>query len=378
MTKTEPKDGIYFDLPEGEYHALERMSASHMKNMLISAPTFWAESWLNKDRKHNDDDTPARILGRAYHCAMLEGDQLHKRFIGKPDFDAMDGVLQTDAAVCRELKDRGETQKMKDELSLDRAHRLVGCGYEGKIRSILEADFEKEAGDRQVISEPYWSDLLRDCERLKRNPAIFELVDGGASEVTILWTCPETKISMKARIDKLKADKFVDLKSFANAMRKETRQVLREAVQYNKYYLSMRHYQTAVEMIARLNLPIQKVSADSDKELVAKLKARKLPLEPWFLFQEKGGVPNMLARRLRFHTFPRGVEMQDIGAEDHEIKSHRSILAHKADMEIDHAKKQFLDGMLLYGTDQVWFGFDQLGEIGDEDFSEYFLESKPA
>ena len=39
----EPKalaDGIYFNTPEEKYHALPRLSASGIKNILTSLPTF--------------------------------------------------------------------------------------------------------------------------------------------------------------------------------------------------------------------------------------------------------------------------------------------------------------------------------------------------
>ena len=34
-------DGFYFDLPEDDYHAIPALSASGIKNLLISNPDFW-------------------------------------------------------------------------------------------------------------------------------------------------------------------------------------------------------------------------------------------------------------------------------------------------------------------------------------------------
>lgn len=370
-------DGVYFDMPDAQYHALHRLSASGMKNILVSIPTFWAKSWMNPDKAEADDDTKAKVLGRAYHCATFEPEALAERFIGCPDYETIEGILMTDAAVCRELKERGETQKKAGESALERAVRLQGTGYDGPIKAVMEFEFDAQAGDRTRIDEPYWSQLQRDVGRIHENQTHSEMVTGGASEVTILWTCPDSGIPMKARLDKLKADMIVDLKSFANAVGKETRQCVREAIQYNKYYLSMRFYQIAVEMIGKLDLKVMSNLTQERGDLISALRNRTAPLDAWLLFQEKNGVPNLLARKLRFHNLPDGVEAQDIGAEDHQIARHKSILAHKADMEIDYAKTQYLRAMQLYGEDQVWFGFNLFDEIGDEDFSEYFLESKP-
>ena len=34
-------DGVYFNMSEADYHALPRLSASGIKNILTSLPTFW-------------------------------------------------------------------------------------------------------------------------------------------------------------------------------------------------------------------------------------------------------------------------------------------------------------------------------------------------
>ena len=88
------EDGIYFNLPEAEYHALRRLSASGIKNILISLPTFWAKSWMNPEVADSDDkDTNAQILGRAYHAAIFEPETLADRYAGEPDLNELCNVL---------------------------------------------------------------------------------------------------------------------------------------------------------------------------------------------------------------------------------------------------------------------------------------------
>lgn len=381
-------DGVYFHMPEAQYHALHRLSASGIKNILVSIPTFWAKSWMNKDRKHNDDDTNAKILGRAYHVAIFEPETLARRYVGKPNWDNFPGILMTDTAVKAELKAMGAPQTKTGEMAIDRAYRLRDLGCKKPIKVMIEAEFHADLDDRTAIDHIYFDQIHRDIDRIAENPEIQELVTGGESEVTILWTCPDTGIKMKARIDKLKADKFVDLKSFANANGKPTKQCITDAIKYNRYYLSMRQYQVAIGMIGQLDLQIMdpinsQYGPDfwpqSHRQLVAKLKSTSKPHDAWLFFQEKDGIPNLLARRLRLQNYPDGVDMQSIGAEDHDIKKHNSVLCYKADMEIDRAKELYLMAAEVYGVDgSPWYPLDMMGEIGDDDFNDWFLEEKPA
>lgn len=371
-------DGVYFRMPEAQYHALHRLSASGIKNILVSIPNFWAKSWMNKDRRDGDDDTPAKILGSAYHVAIFEPETLARRYVGKPNWDNFPGILMTDTAVKAELKAMGAPQTKTGELALDRARRLADLGCQKPIKSIIEDQFNQDLDDRTAIDHIYFDQIHRDIDRIAENPEIQELVTGGESEVTILWTCPDTGIKMKARIDKLKADKFVDLKSFANANGKPTKQCITDAIKYNRYYLSMRQYQVAIGMIG--SLPAVDISDDDPRHaLLDQIAEIKTPHDAWLFFQEKDGIPNLLARRLRLQNYPDGVDMQSIGAEDHDIKKHNSVLCYKADMEIDRAKELYLMAAEVYGVDgSPWYPLDMMGEIGDDDFNDWFLEEKPA
>lgn len=369
------KDGIYFHLPEKKYHQLERMSASGIKNVLISLPTFWAGSWMNPHREEEEEDTNAQILGRAYHAAFFEPDTLDERFAGTPDLAEFgDDILLNDTAVKAALKDMGQAQTKAGELAIDRAYRLMDCGHTGPIKAVIQHEFEKSLGDRQPINREYWDQIQRDLARIRENPEIHDLLTGGAAEVTILWTDTASGIKMKARIDMLKPEMFIDLKSFANAMRKQVRRCYTDATNFNKYYLSMRFYQHAIVAIKDLDLPIQDSASLAHTGLIQQIKDRKSPMDAWLFFQEKGGIPNLLARKLRFYQHPKGVDEQSIGAEDHQISKGRSGLAIKADMEISHAIERFKQAMEIYGPDKPWYPFDMIGEISDDDFPPYFFE----
>jgi len=394
-------DGIYFNMTDDVYHSLHRLSASGIKNILVSVPTFWAKSWMNpetneeetegeEETARKDDSSKAQILGRAYHVAIFEPETLDQRFVGEPDLSGYKNLLTSDAAVCAVLKELGTTQKKSGECPVERGFRLLDLDPSYSVKSIIMGECAETLGSRQKIGAKYWAQIHKDIERIEANPEIHDLVTGGASEVTILWTCPDSGIKMKSRIDKLKADLFVDLKSFANANGKPVNNAIVDQVQYLKYYLSMRVYQHAIAMIGQLDLQIMdEPDAPTKAErgeiknrhnnLIETLRAKKTPHQPWLFFQEKGGIPNLLARRLKLQSYPDGTDQQAIGAEDHDIRPQDSVLARKADIEIRRAKQLFGQALEIYGGDgETWFPMDMIGEIGDEDFRDWFLDSVPA
>lgn len=377
--KAEFADGVYFSMSEADYHALPRLSASGIKGILISLPTFWAKSWMNKDRDPVGDETKAKTLGSCYHCAIFEPESLADRYVGSLDLSEYDNLLTTDAAVKAELKALGLKQTEGNETAVMRALRLMEADPSFSVKSVIVGEFEEGLEGRQVIDRKYWDQVMQDVERIRANPEIHELVTGGASEVTILWTCPESGIPMKARIDKLKADCFVDLKSFANKNGKPVNRAIRDQVQYYQYYLSMRVYQVAISMIGKLNLSVVGEGLPEEHALRDALAVKTQPHQPWLFFQEKNGIPNLLARKLRLQTLPDGVDIQSIGAEDHQIKMNDSVLCRKADLEIARAKQLFRQAMDIYGDEgNPWYPLDMLGEISDADFSDWFLEEIPA
>lgn len=70
-----PEPGIYFGMPEEEYHAIPALSSSGLKKLAVSSMDYWANSNLNPDReeverKHLD-------LGKAIHAFVLEGEKAY-------------------------------------------------------------------------------------------------------------------------------------------------------------------------------------------------------------------------------------------------------------------------------------------------------------
>lgn len=368
-------DGIYFAMDFNTYREQRRFSSSGVQDMLVSIPTFWARSWMNPDnQKGEEEETRAQTLGKAYHCMFLEPEYFEARFACEPDPADYPGALMTDTAVKAELKAMGSTQTKTGENAPERAQRYLDEGGTAYVWSLIKQEFDDNLGERDAIGAKYWHQIQRDRERLASNPEISGILAGGFSEVSILWT-DESGIQCKARLDKLRADHFVDLKSFANPQRKPVNRCIRDQFMWNQYYIQARFYGLACDEIQKGQLRIMDRPGDQESELIRQIVSRETSLGCWYIFQEKEGVPNILAREIQLWRHPEGYEEQAEGARDTGlVKRQPSFLAMKADVEIQRAKDHFRWGMEVYGEDVPWYSPQMVDKITDNDFPEYWFE----
>lgn len=374
-------DGIYFGLPDAVYHAVPRLSASGIQNLCVSPANFWRGSWLDPDRPELDEEaTKAQILGKAYHCARLEPDQFEKRYCRAIEKDSYD--LTSDAAIKAELKRLGEPQTQGDESILDRASRLMAAGYEGTIYHIALDEWEQARNGRIPIAPSYYDDIVRDMERLLGCKQVADLFDGGQSEVAIFWT-DEHGIQMKQKVDRLCRDRILDFKTFENKGKKRLDQAIADAVRFNRYHVQAASYRDGVEAIKANNLQVQGEATDEQRKLVAEIQIAPKPHEFWFVFQEKNGVPNLLARQFKFYSLDayRETEIEALveeGRQDEirEAMGRKTEIYQIALAEIRYAKQQFALYSQVYEPGRPWAPIEPIGTLDDLDFPSGWLEGK--
>lgn len=390
------KDGIYFRMPEETYLAAERLSKSGIKRIRVSPADYWVESPLNPNPPELTPEQErqryiARLIGRAYHCARLEPDrfaEVYVREITMADFNGREGFLTTGRYIEAELAERGLPKKSKDDAGvLDQAKRLAAAGYEGTIWHIAEEEWRASVKPGQVvIPAKAYDEITVDMERIRMVPAVQKLLTGGEPEVSVFWTCPETGIPMKARFDYLKPDRWVEFKTFANSSRKALNQAITDAIRFERYHIDAAGYMEAAEAIRTGGLAIMDEAADAERDLIEAIQLRELPLGCNFVFQQKGGVPNILERKWRFFEPSPVDELEADGASEEKIakarrfmevsggQRQRTAIHTKGRMEIAAAKRDFLAYSEIYERGEPWLPFQPSGEITDEDFSSYFLE----
>lgn len=422
-------DGIYFDLPQDIYHALPRIGSGGLCSLLVSPATFWASSWLNEkeatkraarafaEAKTNEpfygyamelaaafpqaeepgadeDESLALTLGRAYHCARLEPDQLDKRFvrqIAKEDFDEEierqgGNVCWNGTAIADALAALGQPKTKAGESVVEKAVRLEQAGYAGVIWPLEQARFEQQLAGRTPIRADLWDDMIEDAERLRQSKEVAELLTGGFAEVTVLYT-GRGGVGRKVRFDYLARTHWLDFKTFANPVGKNLYQLLTETFRYQRHYIQAIAYREAAELLRVNSLQIMGPATDEQRRLVAELAVIPDELACWYVYQEKSGVPNILARRVRFFDVPAGVQAQNAmmaaaGTERERIAAvedstrTESLFHQRGKMEIGKALRDFELHMEIYPAGAPWLPVNSVGEISDADLPGWWLDGK--
>jgi len=251
------ENGIYFDMPENDYHAIPRLSASGIKNLTVSPLTFWSRSWMNTEREDKDDEF--RLKGRAYHARVCEGvDAFRLRYvynINKADHaDALDTNEQL-KAKCKELG--LPVSGNKDEL----IQRILHVAPREKIWANVQAEFAQLHAGKTILPGHWVRDIEVGATFIEKHPTIQHVFTGGRGEVTLLWTHNFTAtdgsdrplaVKMKSRIDYLKQRLIVDFKTYSNPLDMPPSRAITRAVASGQYFLQAAVYYRAVDAIAAL------------------------------------------------------------------------------------------------------------------------------
>lgn len=373
------EDGIYFNIPEDQYHEIERLSASGINKMLVSPADFWANSWFNKDQEEKED-TEAQIFGRAYHTAMFEPHLLDQKYVTEIDRDDYPGILTSGSEIEVQLELMSESKTVKGEKVLDKAYRLDALGYQGKILHIIQKEWEDNLNGRSPLKAKVWKQLQADIAAISKIPELQKHVTGGFAEVTVLWTDKRTGIKMKCRFDYLKPDELCDYKTFENSLGKNLKQCISHAVQYNRYYIQICLYHNVTELIRKKEIDCIDAN-EAQQEMINQIQQRSEPLPAWFVFQQKKNVPNILAYEFKIFANPHESHENNQAGSDHSTEQsvakmtmRHSGIHMKAQAEIDAMMNMFNFYKETYEDGEPWRPVMPTGTISDDDFSPFWLE----
>ena len=377
-------DGIYFDLPDDIYHAVPRLSSSGIQRICVSPGTFWRGSWLDPNRPDpEEEETIWRILGRAYHTARLEPHLFESSYVRELDkAEAPKGTLFTGNEMGAKLEEFG---LKKSGSVAEQAARLADAGFpSSQLWPLIKAQWEDDRNGRIPLPAKHFDQMITDRDRIAANSQIAPLLTGGEAEVSVFWT-DEHGVKMKARIDYLARDWWADFKTFDNSRGKVLNQALSDAMRYNRYYIQAPVYREAVEAIRYGGLEIIEASTDDQRALIAHMQIKPGELRCWYIFQEKGGVPNLLAREFPFYMVPyttlfneqiTGDEARRVAAR--EATKQRTQLFMKGAADVLNAKKLFVLYSEVYRPGEPWFPIDAVGSFSDDDFHPYWLTGEMA
>lgn len=373
-----PEPGIYFGMPDEVYHAIPALSNSGIKKLAASPMMFWASTpWLSakKQREAADSERAHHVLGKAYHCRIMEGaDQFAKRFaVGLDPADYPDALESTDqikaAIVAAGEKPASKVpDKMPDGADYMRAARkddwidqLLDADPEAQIFSRLAAAHRETHAGKTMLTAEQFAELEIAARMIERDPEVSHAFKGGHAEVTLLWVCERTGVPMKARVDYLKVKAMVDLKSISNQREKSIENAIRYEIAAYHYNIQPAVYSEAAEALRALvrkhGASVIHVDDDypypADETVAWALKwAKHRDGDEWlWVFQQKGDAP--ITRALFYPlTGTTNMVTKDI---------------------VTTAKKRFRKCSEGFGT-EPWLDVAPIYTIADEDIPQFATE----
>ena len=291
---TEFADGVYFGLPEADYHADPALGSGDIKQLKISPQDWWWRSPFNTIYEGDgEEEKSALTLGDAIHKLILEGrEAFDATFFTMPDPASYHDLLVTANDIKAWLKERGlPASGTKPELIARAKERLAGVNI---WDDICEAHRAQHEGKLELTERQYVRALF--AERfVQGNPDTAKMFTKGYPEVSIFWTVevPDyDPVRCKARIDYLKKAGPVDLKTFSLQRGMTFNKGVMTAIARERYDIQAAHYLAGVR--AMKGLPV--FGTDDQQAFVATVDT-DTPQWAW-VFQKTTDAP--LARSYRF------------------------------------------------------------------------------
>lgn len=212
--------GVYFNLPNEEYHADPALGSSNIRDLLAGGPTYWWNSGLNPNRKRKE--SRALDFGAAMHAMVLEGSgAFDAQYVCEPD---KEGALITLAHLQQVLKDRHEAKIPRTKAEAAAQVRMIAP--EMRIYDLEMAEIE--ASGRAVLSMDDYARIQVASAMITRNPELRTAFVGGIPEVSVFWH--RNGVRLKCRFDYLKPVVIADLKTLGNTMGKPFPVACRETI----------------------------------------------------------------------------------------------------------------------------------------------------
>jgi len=328
-----PVPGIYFGMPEEDYHALPALSSHGIQTFIASPMLYWATAtWLSETARKREaeeaaraDVRTARTIGKAYHCRLLEGaeayaaryavaltpaqcegalestDQIKAAIaahtcmvVDKKTGEKRQEQVRPVAKVADTLPDGGEYQRAARKE--DWIAQLVALDPNAKIMALLQAEHARLHAGKQFVPLDAHEQIEIAAKMIEADDEKRHALRGGYPEVTLIWHCAETGVPMKARCDRLKLRAIVDLKSIANRGMLPLDLAIRSAVGSYHYNVQPSVYVEGVQAVrtllrGRAGCIHADASVDLPVEWANKWAAETEEPEWWWLFQSKGVAP---------------------------------------------------------------------------------------
>ena len=281
--------GIFFGLPEEQYHAALALSATGIKALRIDQMAWWAQSPLNPDRK--DEETTAMKIGKAFHARIVEGFEVFaQRYAAVLEPEAYPDALRTVSDLTKALA-RHHDRPRSGALKADIIRQLLVLEPDAQIWDEMVRRHAEIHANRILLDASLIEQIERAAGRIEDHPQLGRAFKDGAAEVSVFWVDEDTGVPCKSRFDYLKPRAITDLKSFTLRDVLPEKAIVQAVARY-KYHLQAAFYLRAAEQLPRL-VADGLVAGDHDPQFLAEVVEG--PKTFLFVFQAVG-EPLLLGR----------------------------------------------------------------------------------
>lgn len=319
-TPSLPPPGIYFGMPEEEYHALPALSSHGIREVASSPMLYWSKtpflSEIARKRQAERDEKEKihHTVGKAYHCRIMEGlDAFEMRFAvwltEEECKGALDSTEQIKAAiiatgnkVVSKVEDRmpgKEEVYMRAAKKADWINQLLDIDPDARILDKLNEQHAFNHRGKSFISPEALEQIEIAAKMIEADPEVRHAFTGGHAEVVLIWFCPLTGVPMKARVDYLQINACVDLKTVANQQGRSIERAIAHEVANYRYVIQPSVYVEGVDVVRKLVRQCDAVVSyrmSSEQEEAAirgwvNRWANSEECEWLWVFQQKGDAP---------------------------------------------------------------------------------------
>lgn len=335
--------GLYFGLDEDVYHGLPYLSASGIKNILVSPMNFWAWSWMNPFKEETDSE--AKIIGRAYHKRILEGKEaFFDSYIHEFDPHQHPDALVTNDQIKEILRSKGlKVSGNKPEL----IQRLKEADPSFVFMEDIFDQWVNDTAGKIPLSAKIISRIEIAAAMIENHPGLSKCFVGGMPEVSVIWE--EQGTFCKARFDYLKPRAIIDLKTFENTMNKPVDRAIYYAMASQKYHIQAAFYMAYAAPKVVQYVKQGRVFGYAPKDYLSHLSMTQAH-DFYFVFQQKGIAP--VARGKKFN---------------------RGLMHGCGEQAIEDAIKKYKECLRTYGT-SPWVDPTPIDEFEDELFPVFATE----
>lgn len=240
-----PEPGVYFNMPFEDYLKIDAMSSSAIKNLLVGPTEYWWKSSWNP-LKEELDETLANKEGRAFHTRILEGrKRFHELYAPEFEIDPHDTSIIKDSSDLKEAL-RAVGAKVTFATKREGITRLLDADPKARILENLKAEHAEIHKGKEFLKPKTFRYIELSCRVVECHEEYKYWFKGGYPEVTVIWHDEELGGVFRARFDFLKIMPVVDLKSFANVMKKSIERATNKNVADFMYFIQVYLYLRAV------------------------------------------------------------------------------------------------------------------------------------